>query len=58
MGMQPRQLFIPEVILTPKNQFKEYFVLGTGVEPARSCEHMDLNHARLPIPPPEQIWLK
>ena len=23
MGMQPRQLFIPEVILTPKTQFKE-----------------------------------
>ena len=23
----------------------------TGVEPARTCVHMDLNHARLPIPP-------
>ena len=29
-------------------------VLETGIEPARSCEHMILNHARLPIPPPEQ----
>ena len=28
-------------------------MLGTGIEPARSCEHMVLNHARLPIPPPE-----
>ena len=28
-------------------------VLETGIEPARSCEHMILNHARLPIPPPE-----
>ena len=28
-------------------------VLETGIEPARSCEHMVLNHARLPIPPPE-----
>ena len=23
----------------------------TGLEPARPCGHMDLNHARLPIPP-------
>ena len=29
-------------------------MLGTGIEPAHSCEHMILNHARLPIPPPEQ----
>ncbi len=26
-------------------------VRETGLEPACSCEHMDLNHARLPIPP-------
>ena len=23
----------------------------TGLEPACPCEHMDLNHTRLPIPP-------
>ncbi len=28
-----------------------YLVRITGVEPARTCVHMDLNHARLPIPP-------
>ena len=31
-------------------------VLGTGVEPARPCEHMVQNHARLPIPPSEQLY--
>jgi hypothetical protein len=29
-------------------------VPGTGVEPARPCEHQVLNLARLPIPPPGQ----
>ncbi len=23
----------------------------TGIEPARPCGHMTLNHARLPVPP-------
>ena len=27
------------------------FVRETGLEPASSYEHMNLNHARLPIPP-------
>ncbi len=30
----------------------------TGVEPARSCPHMDLNHTRLPIPPYLHIMLR
>ena len=25
---------------------------GTGLEPASPCEHVDLNHACLPVPPP------
>lgn len=30
----------------------------TGLEPARSCPHMDLNHARLPIPPyPRDLYI-
>ena len=28
-----------------------FLVQVTGVEPARACAHMDLNHTRLPIPP-------
>ena len=28
-----------------------FVVRITGLEPARSCPHMDLNHTRLPIPP-------
>ena len=30
----------------------------TGLEPASSCEHMNLNHARLPIPPfpQKRVW--
>ena len=31
----------PEKILVPKG----------GLEPPHPCEYMDLNHARLPIPP-------
>ena len=27
----------------------------TGIEPALSCENMDLNHTRLPVPPQVQI---
>ncbi len=27
----------------------------TGIEPARPCGHMTLNHARLPIPPFGQL---
>lgn len=26
----------------------------TGIEPARDCSHIDLNDARLPIPPQRQ----
>ena len=32
-------------------------VLGTGIEPARDCSHSALNAARLPIPPPELVFL-
>ena len=28
-----------------------FLVRETGLEPASSFEHMNLNHARLPIPP-------
>ena len=39
----PLEISIPEAteILVPKK----------GLEPPRPCGHMDLNHARLPIPP-------
>ena len=29
-----------------------------GLEPPRGCPHMDLNHARLPIPPPRRSRLR
>ncbi len=32
-------------------KIKGFLVRETGLEPASSCEHMNLNHARLPIPP-------
>ena len=28
-----------------------FLVQVTGLEPARTCIHMDLTHTRLPIPP-------
>ena len=31
--------------------YKGFLVRETGLEPASSYEHMNLNHARLPIPP-------
>ena len=31
-------------------------VRETGLEPASTYVHMNLNHARLPIPPFPQIW--
>ncbi len=38
---------------TRKNplKIKGFLVRETGLEPASSYEHMNLNHARLPIPP-------
>ena len=40
----------------------EPLVRETGLEPASSYEHMNLNHARLPIPPFPQIggqgWIR
>ena len=33
-------------------QVFDYMVPRRGLEPPRGCPHMDLNHARLPIPPP------
>ena len=35
-------------------RFQEVVVPRRGLEPPRGCPHMDLNHARLPIPPPRQ----
>ena len=35
--------------------FESALVRETGLEPASSYEHMNLNHARLPIPPFPQI---
>ena len=32
-------------------RFKENLVPKGGLEPPHPCEYMDLNHARLPIPP-------
>ena len=32
-----------------------FMVHLTGLEPARTCVHMDLNHTRLPIPPQVHI---
>ena len=29
----------------------EFLVPKKGLEPPRPCGHMDLNHARLPVPP-------
>jgi hypothetical protein len=34
-------IFVVEIFLVPKK----------GLEPPHPCEYMDLNHARLPIPP-------
>jgi hypothetical protein len=34
-------IFVVEVFMVPKK----------GLEPPHPCEYMDLNHARLPIPP-------
>jgi hypothetical protein len=31
--------------------FRNYLVPKKGLEPPHPCEYMDLNHARLPIPP-------
>src|SRR6185369_16922701 len=33
------------------NRYKEGLVPKKGLEPPRPCGHMDLNHARLPVPP-------
>ena len=61
MGVYTGSIFLSETILNlslpnPRISLYRYQqkVLVTGIEPARSCEHMVLNHARLPIPPPEQ----
>gem|GEM_PF-5854475 len=34
-----------------------FLVGGTGLEPARSCDHNPLKVARLPIPPPAHVKL-
>ena len=33
-------------------------VLGAGVEPARSCDQRILSPSCIPIPPPEQLFVK
>ena len=42
--------------------FRKCLVRETGLEPASSFEHMNLNHARLPIPPFPQVggqgWIR
>ncbi len=48
-------LFVTSVLLayiqkTKKTAFAA-FVPKIGLEPTRTCVHMTLNHARLPIPP-------
>ena len=34
---------------------KELLVPSKGLEPPHRCRYMDLNHARLPIPPRWQV---
>ena len=36
--------------------YKGFLVRETGLEPASTYVHMNLNHARLPIPPFPQVW--
>jgi hypothetical protein len=36
---------------------KLFFVPGTGIEPAHSCERQILSLLRLPIPPPGHAFL-
>lgn len=36
---------------------KLFFVPGTGIEPAHSCERQILSLLRLPIPPPGPAFL-
>ena len=36
--------------------FQGILVRETGLEPASTYVHMNLNHARLPIPPFPQVW--
>ena len=51
------KMIVSRGILKKKNQKrfrispKPLLVRETGLEPASSFEHMNLNHARLPIPP-------
>ena len=40
-----------------RHSLRSALVRETGLEPASSYEHMNLNHARLPIPPfPQNRW--
>src|SRR5579863_6995061 len=41
----------------PKGRKKRSLVPSKGLEPPHPCEYMDLNHARLPIPPRWQVNL-
>src|ERR1700693_90110 len=38
------------------NAFVVFLVPSKGLEPPHRCRYMDLNHARLPIPPRWQFW--
>ena len=35
---------------------RQFLVPSKGLEPPHRCRYMDLNHARLPIPPRWQYW--
>src|SRR5579863_1108924 len=41
----------------PKGRKKRSLVPSKGLEPPHPCAYMDLNHARLPIPPRWQVNL-
>ena len=37
---------------------REHMVPKKGLEPPHPCEYMDLNHARLPIPPLRHLMMR
>ena len=39
-----------------ENDYSSRLVPSKGLEPPHRCRYMDLNHARLPIPPRWQSW--
>ncbi len=53
--VQDAEGFLHQENQPPLESVKRRLVPGGGVEPPRPCGHMDLNHARLPIPPPGRV---